>query len=137
MTDRLSELAKALADASDRLNGTNHRDDQRLMEEVATRIQARVDDYDAAYAALEAYGLEKASEGAVKVPVAVSGLNVVVDAGLDDDVEVSVPIGVGTDPHLGNVRGQSFEFAADSNGIEPPADYLRTYSNGLDAHNEE
>ena len=63
MTDRLSELAKALADASDRLNGTNHRDDQRLMEEVATRIQARVDDYDAAYAALEAYGLEKASEG--------------------------------------------------------------------------
>ena len=70
MTDRLSELAKALADASDRLNGTNHRDDQRLMEEVATRIQARVDDYDAAYAALEAYGLEKASEGAVKVEIA-------------------------------------------------------------------
>ena len=73
MTDRLSELAKALADASDRLNGTNHRDDQRLMEEVATRIQARVDDYDAAYAALEAYGLEKASAGAVKVPLAPSG----------------------------------------------------------------
>ena len=69
MTDRLSELAKALADASDRLNGTNHRDDQRLMEEVATRIQARVDDYDAAYAALEAYGLEKASEGAVRVAI--------------------------------------------------------------------
>ena len=145
--DILKDLAARLHAAHQELADENNREDQRLIEEAARlaelaesaaqRIEARAVEVEAAEAAMLAYGLEKASEGAVKVPVAVSGLNVVVDAGLDDDVEVSVPIGVGTDPHLGNVRGQSFEFAADSNGIEPPADYLRTYSNGLDAHNEE
>ena len=122
MTDRLSELAKALADASDRLNGVNHRDDQRLMEEVATRIQARVDDYDAAYAALEAYGLEKASEGAVKVEIEAEPAleNIYPQAVAASGWQVAEP-GVGF-----GVMGQALQTASP----EP-------YSNGLDGHNEE
>ena len=122
MTDRLNELAKALADASDRLNGTNHRDDQRLMEEVATRIQARVDDYDAAYAALEAYGVSKASEGAVKV-----------------DIAPSPPVGAGDElmdaltaarRHMEGVTGINDRFLGHQ--VASPS-----YSNGLDGHKED
>jgi cob(I)alamin adenosyltransferase len=69
MTDTMTELATALADANAELNSHNHRDDQRIVEEAAERIQARVDTYQAAYDALEAHGLKKASEGAVKIAI--------------------------------------------------------------------
>ena len=124
MTDRLSELAKALADASDRLNGTNHRDDQRLMEEVATRIQARVDDYDAAYAALEAYGVSKASEGAVKVEIETD------DQKFGRQMRELHPSRSGGDPRFQGVLGVA-------PALYQTAEPQPSYSNGLDGHKED
>jgi hypothetical protein len=80
MTDRLNELARAITEAEDDMNTSNHRDDcdqlARMDEErphLVERIEAREKALDVARDAMRAYAQELASEGAVKVPLAPSG----------------------------------------------------------------
>tara|TARA_R110002111_G_scaffold170741_9_gene236478 strand:- start:14768 stop:15091 length:324 start_codon:yes stop_codon:yes gene_type:complete len=107
MTDRLNELARAITEAEDALNESNHRDDcQQLaqMDETRShlveRIDAREKALDDAREAMAAHWDAKASEGAVKVPV-----ETVSDASVWQVAEAGP--------------------------------FVSSYSNGLDAHNEE
>lgn len=81
MTDsKLKELATRLHNAHTALADTNQREDQRLIEQAqefaelaqgaAERIEARAVEAETAEAEMLAYGIEKASEGAVSVPIA-------------------------------------------------------------------
>lgn len=76
MTDRLNELARAITEAEDDMNTSNHRDDcdqlARMDEErphLVERIEAREKALDVARDAMRAYAQELASEGAVKVEI--------------------------------------------------------------------
>jgi hypothetical protein len=76
MTDRLNELARAITEAEDDMNASNHRNDcdhlARMDEErphLVERIEAREKALDVARDAMRAYAQELASEGAVKVAI--------------------------------------------------------------------
>jgi hypothetical protein len=77
MTDRLNELARAITEAEDELNSSNHRDNcQQLAEldsvtrpHLVERIEAREKALDVARDAMRAYAQKLASEGAVKVEI--------------------------------------------------------------------
>jgi hypothetical protein len=75
--DELSRLARAITEAEDELNSSNHRDnlqqlaviDSETRPHLVERIDAREKALDDARDAMRAYAQELASEGAVKVEI--------------------------------------------------------------------
>ena len=129
--DTLKDLAARLHAAHQELADENNREDQRLIEEAARlaelaesaaqRIEARAVEVEAAEAAMLAYGLEKASEGAVKVEISTEAVEDEIArlvAARDSGNDALTPLGESRLSELQNV-------------------WRAPYSNGLDGQTEE
>lgn len=131
MTDQddLSRLARAITEAEDELNSSNHRDnvqqlaviDSETRPHLVDRIEAREKALDVARDAMRAYANAIASGGAVKVEIA-----------------PSPPVGAGEElmDALAAAR-RHMEGATGINDRWPGHQVANPYSNGLDGHNEE